>query len=588
MTLIILRDGTKGSPVPPRAKKFAPIRYVPAIHSLSVSSLDPLSTAYSLVLLTVVSAAGLAMGAVKIRGIGLGSAGVLFMGLLAGSLGFSLDHSVLEFLRELGLMLFVFMMGLQLGPGFFASLRKAGVRLNALAIIIVLLGFLCTWLCGVIFHIEPGARLGLFSGATTNTPSLGAAQQAMLAAHAPDSQLALPALAYAASYPVGIVGIILTLLLLRKIFRIDVAKEARDFEKAQHTGIEPLERLSVIVDNTHLDGLALRDLPGRRETRVMISRLQRAGTEEPITATEDSVVHTGDHLLLVGTAPNLMQFQRIVGTASDRDLMDGSSAISFRRVVVTNPKILGKSIADTGLDQLYGVTATRIVRAGVEMTAVPDVRLQFGDFLHVVGNAKGIDSASAALGDSLKALNQTQFIPVFLGLALGVLLGLIPLAIPGLSAPLKLGLAGGPLVVAILLSRVGRIGPLVWHMPANTNVAFRELGIALFLSCVGLGAGPKFLATVMSRDGIIWASSAVLVVLIPLLAAGIIGRRWLRLNYIDLCGLLTGSMTDPPALAFANNLVGSDSPSIAYATVYPLTMLARILMAQTMVHLFMS
>ena len=537
-------------------------------------------------MLSFVGAGGLALGSVKVRGIGLGSAGVLFAGLIVGSLGFRLDHAVLEFLREFGLMLFVFMMGLQLGPGFFASLRKAGVKLNLFAVAIVIVGFLCTWLCGVLFHIQPGARLGLFSGATTNTPSLGAAQQALQAINASDLQMALPALAYSASYPVGIAGIILTLLLLRKIFRIDVAAETAAFEAAQRKGIEPLTRLNIVVDNPHLDGLALRDLPGRRETGVMISRLQRAGASEVMAATEDSIVHTGDHLLLVGTASNLEKFQRIAGTISDVNLMKVPGAVSFRRVVVTNSKMLGRPIAEIGLDHLYGIAVTRIVREGVEMTAVPDVRLQFGDFLHVVGDTKGIDGAAEALGNSLHALNHTQFIPIFIGLALGVLVGLAPLSVPGLASPLKLGLAGGPLLVAILLSRIGKIGPLVWHMPANTNVAFRELGIVLFLSCVGLGAGPKFLATVMSRDGVIWALCAVVVVMVPLLTLGILGRRWLRLNYIDLCGLLTGSMTDPPALAFANNLVGSDSPSVAYATVYPLTMLSRILVAQVMVHLF--
>ncbi len=550
------------------------------------STATTLSTASSLILLTTVSAAGLALGNLKIRGIGLGSAGILFVGLFAGSFGFGLDHAVLEFIRELGLMLFVFMMGLQLGPGFFASLRKAGVRLNAFAVAIVILGFLCAWLCGVVFHIAPGARLGLFSGATTNTPSLGAAQQALTAINAPDSQLALPALAYSASYPVGIAGIILTLLLLRKIFRIDGAAEAKEFEASQRQGIEPLQRLNVVVDNTHLDGLALRDLPGRRETSVMISRILRAGADEAVTATDDTIVHTGDHLLLIGTAANLGKFERVVGRPSHRDLMKASGAVSFRRVVVTSGDMLGRTLEETGLDHLYGVAVTRIVRAGVEMTAVPDVRLQFGDFLHVVGDKKDIDAAALALGNSLQALNTTQFIPVFIGLALGVLAGLIPLEVPGLSSPLRLGLAGGPLVVAILLSRLGKVGPLVWHMPANTNIAFRELGIAMFLSCVGLGAGPKFLATIMSSDGMLWAFSAVFVVMIPLLAAGIAGRMWLKLNYIDLCGLLTGSMTDPPALAFANNLVGSDAPSVAYATVYPLTMLSRILVAQVMVLIF--
>jgi putative transport protein len=546
----------------------------------------PVTPASSLILLSSVAAGGLALGSVKIRGVGLGSAGVLFVGLIVGSLGFGLDHEVMDFLREFGLMLFVFTMGLQLGPGFFASLRKAGMKLNAFAAAIVILGFLCTWMCAVMFTIEPGARLGLFSGSTTNTPSLGAAQQAMLAAHVPEDQMALPALAYSASYPVGIVGIIATLLLLRRIFRIDLKAETKAFEASQRHGIEPLARLNVVVENANLDGLTLRNLPGRRETGVMISRLQKAGESNVSTATEDSVVHTGDHLLLVGTASNLESFQRIVGSRSEVDLMQSPGAVSFRRVVVTSKAVLGKSIGELGFDHLHGVTITRMVRAGIEMIAVPDVRLQFGDLLHVVGDPAGLEQAAKALGDSLKALNTTQFVPIFIGLALGVLAGMAPIAVPGLSSPLKLGLAGGPLVVAILLSRLGKVGPLVWHMPANTNIAFRELGIVLFLSCVGLSAGPKFFATVMSHDGVIWALSAVLVVMLPLLLAGILGRVWLKLNFLDICGLLTGSMTDPPALAFANGLAKSDAPSIAYATVYPLTMLCRILIAQIMVLIF--
>jgi putative transport protein len=544
------------------------------------------TTAVSLILLSSVAAGGLALGAVKIKGVGLGSAGVLFVGLLVGSLGFGMDPAVTEFLREFGLMLFVFTMGLQLGPGFFDSLRRAGLSLNVLAVSIVLAGVLCTWLCGVLFNIAAGARLGLFSGSTTNTPSLGAAQQALQAIAAPPDQMLLPALAYSASYPIGIIGIIASLLLLQRFFKIDMAAEVRAFDSVQKQGTEPLERLNVRVENANLEGLTVHDLPGRRETGVIISRLQRADESAVINATEETPVRLGDHLLLVGTAENLASFQRIIGSVAEVDLMKAPGVVSFKRVVVTNRKLLGKSLAELGLDHLHGVTVTRIVRAGVEMTAVPGVKLQFGDFLHVVGETSGLEAAAKTLGNSLLALNTTQFIPVFIGLALGVLAGSLPISVPGLASPLKLGLAGGPLVVAILLSRLGRVGPLVWHMPANTNLAFRELGIAMFLACVGLSAGPKFFSTVMSHDGLIWAGAALVVSMVPLLVAGIIGRRWMRLNFLVLSGLLTGSMTDPPALAFANGLAKSDAPSIAYATVYPATMLARILMAQVMVLLF--
>ncbi len=544
------------------------------------------STAVSLILLSSVAAGGLALGAVKIKGVGLGSAGVLFVGLLVGSIGFGMDPAVTEFLREFGLMLFVFTMGLQLGPGFFDSLRRAGLSLNVLAVSIVLAGVLCTWLCGVLFNIAAGARLGLFSGSTTNTPSLGAAQQALQAIAAPPDQMLLPALAYSASYPIGIIGIIASLLLLQRFFKIDMAAEARAFDSVQKQGTEPLERLNVRVENANLEGLTVHDLPGRRETGVIISRLQRADESAVINATEETPVRLGDHLLLVGTAENLASFQRIIGSVAEVDLMKAPGEVSFKRVVVTNRKLLGKSLAELGLDHLHGVTVTRIVRAGVEMTAVPGVKLQFGDFLHVVGETSGLEAAAKTLGNSLLALNTTQFIPVFIGLALGVLAGSLPISVPGLASPLKLGLAGGPLVVAILLSRLGRVGPLVWHMPANTNLAFRELGIAMFLACVGLSAGPKFFSTVMSQDGLVWAGAALVVSMVPLLVAGIIGRRWMGLNFLVLSGLLTGSMTDPPALAFANGLAKSDAPSIAYATVYPATMLTRILMAQVMVLLF--
>lgn len=537
-------------------------------------------------LLASVAAGGLALGAVKIRGVGLGSAGVLFVGLLVGSLGFGLEPAVAEFLREFGLMLFVFTMGLQLGPGFFDSLRRAGLSLNLLAVSIVLAGAFCTWLCGHGFGIAAGARLGLFSGATTNTPSLGAAQQALQTIQAPPDQLLLPALAYSASYPIGIIGIIAALLLLRRFFDIDLIKENQAFELTQKQGVEPLQRLNVRLDNANLAGLTVHDLPGRRETGVIISRLQRAGQSAVINATEETQVHLGDHLLLVGTTANLASFQRILGSIAEIDLMKAPGEVSFKRVVVTHRKMLGKSLAELGLDHLHGVTITRIVRAGIEMTAVPGLKLQFGDFLHVVGDSSGLEAASKTLGDSLLDLNTTRFIPIFIGLALGVLVGILPLNVPGLASPLKLGLAGGPLVVAILLSRLGRIGPLVWHMPANTNLAFRELGIALFLACVGLTAGPQFFATVMSRNGLLWAASALIISMAPLLIAGIIGRRYLKLNFLVISGLLTGSMTDPPALAFANGLAKSDAPSIAYATVYPATMLARILMAQILVLLF--
>lgn len=540
-------------------------------------------TANALILICVVGTLGLMIGAIKVGGIGLGSAGVLFAGLAVGAAGFHADAVVLDFAREFGLMLFVFTMGLQLGPGFFASIKRAGSRLNALAVLVVVIGTLMVWAGASLANLSPGVAAGLLAGATTNTPSLGAARQALEAVGVSEVTLSQSALAYSAAYPAGIAGIIIAILLLKSLLRVNVRDEAAKLEAAHQSGAEKLERLNVLVENTQLDGLKLRDLPGRRETGVIISRLRKAGVEEVVTATEDSEVSLGDQLLMVGRKDALASFQRVIGSRVDSDLMHAPGAVSFRRVVVTAKNVLGRPVSELALDHLYGVMITRIVRAGVEMTAVPGVRLQFGDFLHVVGERNGLEQAAKALGDSLKALNTTHFIPVFVGLVFGVLLGLVPLLIPGLASPLKLGLAGGPLIVAILLSRLGKLGPLVWHMPANTNLAFRELGMLLFLASVGLGAGPKFANTLMSLDGVLWVAIALVVSTVPLLVAGLIGIKWLKLNFIEVCGLLSGSMTDPPALAFANDLAGSEAASVAYATVYPLAMLTRIVMAQVLV-----
>ena len=522
------------------------------------------------------------LGAIRVKGIGLGSAGVLFAGLVLGAAGLEVDSSVLEFMREFGLMLFVFTMGLQLGPGFFASLKKAGLKLNLLAVGVVVVGTALTFLVAAMFRLPAGVAAGVLSGATTNTPSLGAARQALEIAGAAD-QLAFPALAYSAAYPVGIAGIIATLLLLKTVFKINIKDEAARLEEAHKAHAEKLSRMSVVVENAQLDGLRLHDLPGRLETGVMISRVCPAGSEEVVTATEETVIHVGDQLLLVGRSESLTSFQRVIGRVSATDLMKAPGEVSFRRVVVTSNAVLGKTVPELGLDQLHGVTITRIVRAGMEMTAVPGIRLQFGDFLHVVGERSGLEQAAKTLGDSLKALNTTHFIPVFVGLVLGVSLGMLPIVVPGLASPLKLGLAGGPLIVAILLSRIGRAGPLVWHMPANTNMAFRELGMILFLSSVGLIAGPKFASTVVSREGLLWALSALVVCVLPLFAAGVLALKGLKLNFLEVCGVLSGSMTDPPALAFANNLAGTEAASVSYATVYPLAMLSRIIMAQILI-----
>jgi putative transport protein len=540
--------------------------------------------AHAIGVLALVCVAGMAVGSLKVRGVGLGTAGVLFAGILTGYFGRPVDHATLEFVKEFGLILFVFTIGLQLGPGFLAALRQQGLALNALAATVVLLGALTAPALGWLLGIDPAAVLGLLSGATTNTPSLGAAQQTLtiLPGVSPDRQ-ELPALAYAVTYPVAIAGIIGTLLALKGLFRIEPLKEAEAFAAEQRRGAEPLERRTLIVENPNLEGVAVEAIPGQRETGVTVSRIRRADEDEVLLAAGATMLKNGDRIVAVGTGPMLDRFQQVVGRRSDEDLLQAPGGLTSVRVVVTSKRALGKSVRELGLDHLYGVIITRMTRADLEMSAVQDLRLRFGDVLQVVGNQESIQKAAVFLGNSLKELNETHFIPLFIGIALGIALGTVPVAVPGLPQPLRLGLAGGALIVALVLGRMGRIGRLVLHMPANVNLAFREFGITLFLAAVGLMAGPKFFSTVFSPVGALWLFAGLFVTVPPLLVVGVFARAVLKTNFMALSGLLAGSMTDPPALAFASNISRSDAPTVSYATVYPLTMVLRILSAQVLV-----
>ncbi len=542
--------------------------------------------AWAVVILSAVAVGGLSLSTFKVRGVGLGIAGVLFAGLVAGHFGVKIDRGILDFVQEFGLILFVFTIGLQLGPSFFASLRNSGLQLNAMAAGIVICGALVTAGFAWVANIGSTAAAGLFSGATTNTPALGSVQQTVTIVNHirnPSLDASLPALAYAVGYPVGVFGIIFSMVFIRWIFGIDAEKEAAEFRAEQLKGLDPLVRLNIVVENPNLDGLRLADVPGRREMEVAVSRIKGGRSHRVEPANEGTVLHTGDCILAIGTAKHLEAFRLIVGSESAIDLMRTRGRVAFRRVVATRKEALGKSIANLGLESAYGVTITRVLRANVEIAAVPELKLQFGDSLHIVGDEENIAKAADVLGNSLIALKQTNFIPFFLGILLGVVAGLVPFHCPGLPVPVRLGLAGGPLVIAILLARLGKAGPLVWYMPSTANTTMREMGIILFLACVGLKAGEHFVATLLSRDGLGWFAGALAITLVPLLAVGIFARVVMKTNFIVICGLFAGSMTDPPALTFANAIAKSDSPSVAYATVYPLTMLLRIAVAQTLV-----
>lgn len=537
-------------------------------------------TAQAIAVISLVCMGGMVLGSFKLRGVGLGTAGVLFAGILVGSFSHPVDHKTLEFVKHLGLILFVFCIGLQLGPGFFASLRHMGVRVHFMAAAIVFLGTLLTpglaWLLG----IDYAAALGVLAGATTNTPTLGAAQQTLTELPRVSAErAALPALGYAVSYPAAIIGIIGTIFLLKRLMRIDPVQQAEAFAAEQRKNIEPLLRRALVIDNPNLEGITVDEVPGS-EAGVVISRIKRRGAADVDAATGSALLHTGDTVLAVGTRRNLDRYQRVVGHASDEDLLQAPGAVTHRRVIVTNSAVLGKTVRQLGLEQHHGVTVTRVTRAALELTAVPNLRLQFGDVLQVVGQTDHIGEAAALLGNSLKALNQTHFVPLFAGILAGIALGILPLSIPGCPQPLRLGLAGGPLIVAILVSRVGRIGPLVWHMPLNANLAFREFGIALFFASVGLMAGPQFFDVVFSARGAIWLASGICITMLPILLVGWLALVIWKMNFVVVSGVIAGSMTDPPALAFATNICGAETPMVAYAAVYPLTTLTRILAAQ--------
>jgi putative transport protein len=546
---------------------------------LNLAGTNP--TAHAIAILSLVCVAGMSLGAIRVRGIKLGTAGVLFAAILVGHFGKPVDHHTLEFVKEFGLILFVFCIGLQIGPGFFPSLRRAGLRLNSLALAIILLGGFTAALLGWLLNFDRAAVPGIFAGATTNTPSLGAAQQTLASfPNMSAERAAMPALAYAVTYPLGIMGIIGTMLALKSLYRIDVAQEVQAFTAAQRAGFEPLQRRSLVVENQNLHGVAIGDVPGLGESGVVASRIRRAGEVDVDTATRETRLHLGDTILVVGTSHGLDQFERVVGRSSEANLLESTGSVTYRRIVVTNKDVPGKTIAEVDLELPYGVVVTRVMRGDLEMTAVPALRLQFGDALQVVGPQNVMDQVAAYLGDSVHALNETHFVPLFAGIALGIALGTLPIAFPGLPQPLKLGLAGGPLIVAILVGARGRIGRLVWHIPRSASMAFRELGIALFFAGVGLMAGPTFFATAFSLTGILWVIAGACVTVVPLAVIGTFARAKFNMNYVELSGLLAGSMTDPPALAFANGICQSEAPAVAYATVYPLTMLLRIMVAQ--------
>ncbi|AZZ19062.1 MULTISPECIES: putative transporter [Klebsiella] len=539
--------------------------------------------------LALVAVVGLWIGNVKIRGVGFGIGGVLFGGIIVGHFvdqaGVALSSPMLHFIQEFGLILFVYTIGIQVGPGFFASLRVSGLRLNLFAILIVILGGLVTAVLHKLFNIPLPVVLGIFSGAVTNTPALGAGQQILRDLGMPFEVVDQMGMSYAMAYPFGICGILLTMWLVRLFFRINVEKEAQQFEESSGNGHAHLHTINVRVENPNLHQMAIQDVPMLNSDNIVCSRLKRG--ELLMVPAPGTLIQAGDLLHLVGRPEDLHNAQLVIGQEVATSLSTRGTDLKVERVVVTNEKVLGKKIRDLHVKQRYDVVISRLNRAGVELVASSSASLQFGDILNLVGRPEAIDAVAAELGNAQQKLQQVQMLPVFIGIGLGVLLGSIPLFIPGFPAALKLGLAGGPLIMALILGRIGSIGKLYWFMPPSANLALRELGIVLFLAVVGLKSGGDFVATLTQGDGLSWIAYGIFITAIPLLTVGILARMLANMNYLTLCGMLAGSMTDPPALAFANNLhATSGAAALSYATVYPLVMFLRIITPQLLAVLF--
>ncbi|SIX44475.1 putative transporter [Shigella sonnei] len=542
-------------------------------------------------ILALVAVVGLFIGNVKFRGIGLGIGGVLFGGIIVGHFvsqaGMTLSSDMLHVIQEFGLILFVYTIGIQVGPGFFASLRVSGLRLNLFAVLIVIIGGLVTAILHKLFDIPLPVVLGIFSGAVTNTPALGAGQQILRDLGTPMEMVDQMGMSYAMAYPFGICGILFTMWMLRVIFRVNVETEAQQHESSRTNGGALIKTINIRVENPNLHDLAIKDVPILNGDKIICSRLKREETLK--VPSPDTIIQLGDLLHLVGQPADLHNAQLVIGQEVDTSLSTKDTDLRVERVVVTNENVLGKRIRDLHFKERYDVVISRLNRAGVELVASGDISLQFGDILNLVGRPSAIDAVANVLGNAQQKLQQVQMLPVFIGIGLGVLLGSIPVFVPGFPAALKLGLAGGLLIMALILGRIGSIGKLYWFMPPSANLALRELGIVLFLLVVGLKSGGDFVNTLVNGEGLSWIGYGALITAVPLITVGILARMLAKMNYLTMCGMLAGSMTDPPALAFANNLhPTSGAAALSYATVYPLVMFLRIITPQLLAVLFWS
>lgn len=543
---------------------------------------------HSILLLSFVIAVGIQLGKIKIFGVSLGITLVLFVGIIMGHFGITINTHVIHFFKEFGLILFVYSVGMQVGPGFFSSFKEGGVTLNMLATGIVLLGIIIALVLHFITGIPIPTMVGILSGAVTNTPGLGAAQQAYSDMYGV-SDNSIP-LGYAVTYPLGVVGIILSIIVIRYIFRISFQKENEQLEKAETSHSNEAIPISLVVKNPAIFNKTVAEISSLLEhTDFVISRIWRDSDKKIDIASANTVLHENDKIFVITTEPNAEKIKIFIGEAIDMERKQWirmESQFVNRRILITKPELNGKRLGDLKLRKLYGINITRINRAGVDLVAKPNLTLQVGDRVNVVGTETAVSNVEKVLGNSMKRLNEPNLITIFVGIALGIILGSIPFSFPGIPQPVKLGLAGGPLIVAILISRFGYHYKLITYTTQSANLMLREIGIAMFLACVGLSAGEGFVDTIVNDGGVAWIGYGFIITVVPLLVIGCVARYFFKINYFTLMGLIAGSTTDPPALAYSNATAGNDAPSVGYATVYPLTMFLRVLTAQLMILFF--
>ena len=539
------------------------------------------SIASTLVLYSFVIAAGIYIGKLRICGVSLGVTFVLFVGIVMGHFGYVVDSNILKFVREFGLILFIFSIGLQVGPGFFSSFKKGGMTLNGLAVLGIALNVviaLCIYFWGGIKNV--GVVVGIMSGAVTNTPGLAAAQQAIGQTAGGAEAADLMASGYAAAYPLGVVGIIMAMFVIKAIFRIDTNEEIKEIETEQENSQLKPFLLSIEVTNKLIDDRTLLQLHDVIQCNFVVSRIMR--TDGHVSIPKSSTqIHIGDKLLIVCSAHDADRFRAVLGPEVEMDWESVPQPVYSRRILVTKSEFNGVPIGSLRLHNGYKLNATRVNRAGVDLLAAPNLRLQMGDRLVVVGDLNDIERLAVRLGNSMKRLNQPNLITIFVGILFGIIVGSI-----NVGFGMKLGLAGGPLVVAILLSRFGYKFKLVTYTSSSASLLMRELGICLFLASVGISSGRGFADTVFNTTGMWWVIWGFIITFVPLLTVGIIARGVYKINYLTIMGLVSGGCTDPPALAYANNSTGSDAPAVAYSTVYPLTMFLRVVAAQALILCF--